>query len=152
MDQSLYHFLTYERLPSLLRFEDRNSMAFSIESRLPFLDYRLVEFCFSLPPEQKIRNGIGKIVLRNALKKILPQAVGERIKKIGFSTPENVWFRNGCRMQIEEIINSRSFRERGYFDAGAVVKHFEQFVNYEPVNPRPIWKYINLELWLRQFF
>lgn len=152
MDQSLYHFLTFERLPSLLRYEDRNSMAFSIESRLPFLDYRLVEFCFSLPSRQKIRNGIGKVVLRNALKEILPHAVHQRIKKIGFATPEILWFRTDCRKQIEEIIHSKSFRERRYFDGDAVVKHFQGFVNGEPVNPRPIWKYINLELWLRQSF
>ncbi len=152
MDQSLYNFLTFERLPSLLRYEDRNSMAFSIESRLPFLDYRLVEFCFSLPSRQKVRNGVGKIVLRNALKEILPNAVHERIKKIGFATPENIWFRTDCRKEIEDIINSKSFRERGYFDADAVIKHFQGFVNGEPVNPRPIWKYINLELWLQQFF
>ena len=151
MDQSLYHFLTFERLPSLLRFEDRNSMAFSIESRLPFLDYRLVEFCFSLPSEQKVRDGAGKVVLRNALKEILPHAVHQRIKKIGFATPENRWFRTDCRKQIEEIINSKSFRERGYFDAKAVKRHFSAFINKEPVNDRPIWKYVNLELWMRLF-
>lgn len=152
MDQSLYHFLTFERLPSLLRYEDRNSMAFSLESRLPFLDYRLVEFCFSLPSEQKVRNGTGKIVLRNALKELLPPIVHSRIRKIGFTTPEHVWFRTDCRKQIEEIIRSKSFRERIYFNGDEVTKHFQGFVNGEPVNPRPIWKYINLELWLQQFF
>ncbi|MBI5408619.1 MAG: asparagine synthase (glutamine-hydrolyzing) [Nitrospirae bacterium] len=152
MDQSLYHFLCIERLPSLLRYEDRNSMAFSVEARLPFLDYRLVEFCFSLPSHQKIRDGAGKLVLRNALKGVIPEVVRERIKKVGFDTPEALWFRSDCRRQIEDIINSKSFRERGYFDAPAVAAHFRSFVNREPVNPRPIWKYVNTELWLRNFF
>lgn len=152
MDQSLYHFLTFERLPSLLRYEDRNSMVFSVEARLPFLDYRLVEYCFSLPSEQKIRDGKGKIVLRNAMKGIIPNKVQERIVKIGFATPENTWFRNDCRKEIEEIINSKSFREKGYFNGDAVMRHFQGFVKGEPVNPRPIWKYLNLELWLQQFF
>ena len=152
LDQSLYHFLTFERLPSLLRYEDRNSMAFSIESRLPFLDYRLVEFCFSLPSDQKIRNGSGKIVLRNALNGILPQVVQERIKKIGFATPEATWFRTVCRKEIEQIIDAQSFRERGYFNRNGVLKYFSEFLNGRPVDTRPLWKIINLEMWMQQFF
>ncbi len=151
LDQSLYHFLTYERLPSLLRYGDRNSAAFSIESRLPFLDHRLVEFCFSLPSYQKIRNGIGKIVLRNALKEILPPVIHDRIWKIGFATPEDTWFKTAYRKEIEQIISSKSYKERGYFNVDKVMEHFRGFVNGREV-VRPIWKYINLELWSREFF
>ncbi|MFC1678612.1 asparagine synthase (glutamine-hydrolyzing) [Elusimicrobiota bacterium] len=152
MDQSLYHFLTYERLPSLLRFEDRNSMAFSIEARLPFLDYRLVEYCFSLPSEQKIRNGAGKVVMRNALKEVLPAIVHQRIKKIGFHTPERTWFRSTLRRPIEDIIGSQSFRERGYFDSSAVSDHYKRFLKHDTICSSTIWHLFNLELWLRQAF
>ncbi|MFA5197623.1 MAG: asparagine synthase (glutamine-hydrolyzing) [Patescibacteria group bacterium] len=149
LDSSLFHFLTYERLPSLLRFEDRNSMAFSIEARLPFLDYRLVEYCFSLPAEQKIRNGVGKIVLRNALKDILPSNVTNRVKKIGFMTPEREWLGEKYISEIREIINSKTFKKRDYFEPEQITKHYEGYIKGLPVNPRPIWKYLNLELWFR---
>ena len=152
MDQGLYHFLTFERLPALLRYEDRNSMAFSIEARLPFLDFRLVEFCFSLPAVQKIRDGAGKIVLRNAMNGILPKVVQERIRKIGFATPENTWFRTVCKSAIEDIIGSKSFMERGYFNASEVSRHFMELLNGEVVDTRSIWKIVNLEIWMRQFF
>jgi asparagine synthase (glutamine-hydrolysing) len=149
LDNSLYHYLTCERLPSLLRYEDRNSMAFSVESRLPFLDYRLVEYCFSLPADQKVRAGVGKIVLRNALKEILPGNVTKRIKKIGFLTPEKEWLGKRYANNVREIINSKSFKERGYFDIKNTSEHYESFVTGLPVNMRPIWKYVNLELWFR---
>jgi len=151
LDQCLYHFFVYERLPSLLRYGDRNSAAFSIESRMPFLDHRLVEFCFALPAYQKIRNGVGKIVLRNALKEILPPVIHDRIGKIGFATPEDTWFRTVYRKEIEQIISSKSYKERGYFNVDKIMEHFRGFVNGKEV-VRPIWKYINLELWSREFF
>ncbi len=78
-------------LPSLLQFDDRNSMAHSVESRVPFLDYRLVEFCLNLPSSFKIRNGVRKAILRQAMKKELPQKIINRYDKMGFSTPQQYW-------------------------------------------------------------
>ena len=77
--------------PPLLRYEDRNSMAFSIESRVPFMDYRLVEFLYSIPSDYKIRNGYTKAILRDSLNGTLPDAIGRRISKLGFATPQEVW-------------------------------------------------------------
>jgi asparagine synthase (glutamine-hydrolysing) len=73
LDNYLYSIFRSEVLPGLLHYEDRNSMAFSLETRLPFLDYRLVEFAFSLPVEQKIGRGVTKVVLRNAMEGVLPE-------------------------------------------------------------------------------
>jgi asparagine synthase (glutamine-hydrolysing) len=84
LDNYLYQIFRETILPSLLHYEDRNSMAFSLEARLPFLDYRLVEFAFSLPAEQKIRRGVSKVVLRNSMRRILPEAIRTRKDKIGF--------------------------------------------------------------------
>src|SRR5258706_244367 len=85
-------FDTLQRLlPSLLRYEDRNSMAFSIETRLPFLDYRLVEFVFSLPDEQRLEGATTKAILRRALADRIPPAVLSRQDKMGFETPTDVW-------------------------------------------------------------
>jgi asparagine synthase (glutamine-hydrolysing) len=73
LPERLYYDLTVFNLPQLLRYEDRNSMAFSIESRVPFLDYRLVEFISSLPSSMKIRHDWTKWVLRQAMAEVLPE-------------------------------------------------------------------------------
>jgi asparagine synthase (glutamine-hydrolysing) len=80
-------------LPALLRYEDRNSMAHSVESRLPFLDVRLAEFIAQLPLNQKIRKGWRKYITRESLAGVLPDKVRLRRSKLGFSTPENTWIR-----------------------------------------------------------
>ncbi len=87
-------FDTLQRLlPSLLRYEDRDSMAFSIETRLPFLDYRLVEYAFSLPDAMRLDGDTTKAVLRRALADRIPPAVLARRDKKGFETPADLWLR-----------------------------------------------------------
>lgn len=83
--------IEYFSFPALLRYEDRNSMAHSIESRVPFMDYRLVEFAYSANASYKIRKGFTKALLRNALKGILPEKIRTRISKLGFATPQSEW-------------------------------------------------------------
>lgn len=78
-------------MPPQLQWADRNSMAFSVESRAPFLDYRLVEFCLSLSSEFKLNNGINKLILRNAIGYKLPSKVIDRKYKQGFESPERAW-------------------------------------------------------------
>ena len=78
-------------LPELLRYADRNSMAHSVEVRLPFLSHQLVEYAFSLPPEQIYHNGKTKFVLREAVKEILPRSIYSRKDKIGFAPPQEKW-------------------------------------------------------------
>lgn len=89
LDVSLYHFTN--NLQSLLRYEDRNSMTFSRESRLPFLDYRLVAFILSLSIRQKFRNTQTKWILRQAMRNINLDIILDRRDKIGFATPESIW-------------------------------------------------------------
>ena len=102
LDQFLYHLMFTTSLPSLLHYEDRNSMAFSVESRVPFLDHRLVEFCFSLFDDEKIRGTETKYILRESLKKILPFAIYNRKDKKGFVTPgENKWLRGPLKFLME---------------------------------------------------
>lgn len=78
-------------LPVLLRYEDRNSMAWSVESRVPFLDYRLVEFLSGVPGAMKLRRGVTKTVFREAMRGVLPEPIRTRADKMGFVTPEEVW-------------------------------------------------------------
>src|SRR5437773_868127 len=84
---------TVRQLPSLLRYEDRSSMAFAIETRLPFLDYRLVEFAFALPDTERLDGVITKAIARRALGDRVPRSVLERRDKMGFETPTDLWLR-----------------------------------------------------------
>ena len=105
-------------LPALLHYEDRNSMTYSIESRVPFMDYRLVEFVFSLPATYKIRHGVTKAVMRDALRGQMTEKVRTRFSKLGFAAPEKVWIlKNSAQFRAElsaacdqmaEIINKEN--------------------------------------------
>jgi asparagine synthase (glutamine-hydrolysing) len=88
--------ITRSNLQMLLHYEDRDSMAHSVESRVPFLDYRLVEHVYSLPDSYKIVGGKTKYVLREALKNSLPETIYNRHSKLGFATPEEVWVRQNA--------------------------------------------------------
>lgn len=135
----------------LLKYEDRNSMAHSIEARVPFLDYRLVDFLFSLPADFKIRNGYTKWILREAMKGIIPEKIRLREDKIGFSTPEDEWFRNELREFIEDLINSKKFKERGVFDLKKAQDDFKTHLEKRKNRSDVVWRYINLELWFQKF-
>lgn len=91
------------QLPHLLRYEDRNSMRHSIETRLPFLDYRLVEFAVSIPSSYKIRDGWTKDVLRRAISDKLPQEIVWRKNKFGFEAPERIWL-NAYREEMQKVV------------------------------------------------
>lgn len=90
-------------MQSLLHFEDRDSMAFSIESRVPFLDYELVEAIFETSFDHKIRKGITKAVLRDGLKGILPEKIRTRYSKLGFTTPEDKWINGNYERYRKEL-------------------------------------------------
>ncbi|MBL0103475.1 MAG: asparagine synthase (glutamine-hydrolyzing) [Bacteroidetes bacterium] len=108
LNNFLYHLLTTTSLPSLLHFEDRNSMMYSIESRVPFLDHRLVEFAFSLADEDKFKDGITKIILRKSMQGILPESIINRYDKKGFVTPGEVkWLRGPLNFLISDMENQK---------------------------------------------
>ncbi len=92
-----------QNLLSLLHYEDRNSMSFSIESRVPFLDYRLVNLNMSLPSCYKIRNGFTKALLRDAMKGLLPEKIRKRVSKLGFAAPEDVWINENDSLIFSEL-------------------------------------------------
>lgn len=147
----LYQTHIQTSLPALLRYDDRNSMAHSIESRVPFLDHRLVQFVFSLPQNHKIRHGTTKWIFREAMKDILPETVRTRPDKIGFSTPEDEWFRGPLRELVDGVLSSSSFQARPYFDGQQIQLLFERHCRKEINISNFIWRWVNLELWLRRF-
>jgi asparagine synthase (glutamine-hydrolysing) len=151
LSDTLYYSTTMDSLPSLLHWEDRNSMAFSIEARLPFLDYRLVEFCLGLAPEERISGSITKRVLREAMAAILPSEIVQRRSKMGFPTPFAAWLRDKALDDARELLLSQSLRERDVLD-GRVVEHkLDEHARGERDHSLHIWRWLTLELWFRQF-
>ena len=139
-------------LPALLHYEDRNSMHFSIEARVPFLDYRVVEYLGSLPLDQKLRGGVTKRVLRRAIKGIVPEPIRCRMDKMGFITPEEVWMKRELAQLVEEVFASDSFRSRPYWDSDAVVADFARFQAGKAPYSWEVFRIFVTELWLRLFF
>jgi len=140
------------KLEHLLKWEDRNSMCFSLESRVPFLDHRLVEKSLSTPANQIIQKGMTKYILRDALKKILPESIRLRKDKVGFSTPQDKWFRTRqFNEYIMDIISSNRFNEMGYIDQDKAKKLYQKHLNKEVNIAKETWKWINLDVWYREF-
>lgn len=140
------------KLEHLLKWNDKNSMSCSIESRTPFLDYRLVEYALSIPPNNYIKKGYTKHVLRDAMKGILSEKIRLRKDKIGFATPEDEWFRTEeYKVFIYDLLNSQSFNHRNIIDSHRAKELYEKHLNREINISKDIWKWIHLEIWFRTF-
>ncbi len=138
-------------LPSLLRYEDRNSMAFSMESRLPFLDQELVDWVLRLPSSALVDRGWSRAILREGLRGVLIEKVRLRRWKVGFTTPETRWLR-ARRAVIQGLFRSPQFCARPYWDAAALADAFDRFCAGEVEPSQIFWRAINTEIWLRVFF
>lgn len=146
-----YQLMSTSLLP-LLRYEDRNSMAHSIEARLPFLDYRLVSFVFSQPITQLIQQGWSKWILRQAMENTLPETVRWRSDKMGFVTPQELWMINEMAPLVREILNDSRFLGRPYWYGQEVRQAYEDWVSGKNNAIQPyLWPILSTELWLRQF-
>ena len=135
-------------LPQLLHYEDRNTMAFSIEGRLPFLDYRLVEFVLSLPEEYCISDGITKRVLRNSMSGILPNGIRDRMSKLGFVTPEALWLKSNTRLfreRIQETVESTD----GIITSQAI-KLLDDMVDDKIPFDFSVWRIICFGEWMKK--
>jgi asparagine synthase (glutamine-hydrolysing) len=148
-------------LPSLLRFEDRNSMAHSIEARVPFLDHRVVEFAFRLGPEMKIRGVETKRILREAMRGVLPEEIRARKDKLGFrAEPKAAWII--AERHRDSLVENRTRYEERWFDPAAIAALLDGERSTEiwrtrrrawtapPPNELLAWRVINVKLWLRQ--
>lgn len=130
--------ITRVQLQKLLRYEDKNSMRFSIETRVPFVDYRVIELALSLPVDFKIKHGWSKYVLRKSAETILPAEIVWRKRKIGFEAPRK-WFDD--RGEILRVIRSSEFL-RGFLDTTAIP---------DAVDDSTFWRLFNLAVWARKF-
>lgn len=150
LEAELRTLFSLTRLPALLRYEDRNSMHFAIETRLPFLDYRLVELGFHLPGEMKLRGGWSKAVLRDAMAGILPEPVRMRRDKNGFATAEGLWWREGLGELAFKIFSSSDIASREFVDPSRYLALLAAHRAGKADHRFALWRGLNLELWLRK--
>lgn len=147
VDNFLYHLMFNTSLPSLLHYEDRNSMAFSIESRVPFLDHRLVEFAFGLRTEDKMNGTVSKYIMRKALHGILPKAIEERTDKKGFVTPGEIkWLRGPLKHLLDT-----GFEQAGFIDRPKANKIISAFRKGDNKHATLVWRLATLNYFLKNF-
>jgi len=142
-DQKLLKATMHEPLPGILRQVDRNSMAFSVEARLPYLDHRLVEYVFSLPVRQKFENGVSKRVYRRALDGVIPDLIRDRVSKLGFVTAEADWLHKEASGVFAAAfagipVNAPYYR-------ASVEKLFDRFRTGATGFDSILWKFFNVE-------
>jgi len=143
--------LTATSVPMLLHWEDRNSMAHSVESRVPFLDYRLVEFAYSLEDTIKIRQGQTKAVLREAMRDILPESIRTRQDKMGFVTPEVQWMRHGLRDRFELEFQEATANLEKWLQPDVLQQIFQSTLEGKQGMHNVIWRVISFSRWLKVF-
>jgi asparagine synthase (glutamine-hydrolysing) len=148
--RQLHHSLT-RRLPELLHYEDRNSMAHSLEARVPFLDHRLVELLFSLDGGHLISDGRSKVVFRRALDGLLPDVVRDRVDKMGFETPVGRFLRGRLGDLTAEVLGSHACRQRGFVDVAEALRRLERHRRGEIAAGRDLTRALTLELWAQAF-
>jgi len=149
MMASLAESLTQRGLLGLLRHGDRNSMRFSVESRVPFLTTDMADFMLSLPESYLVSpQGETKHLLRSALRGIVPDAVLDRRDKIGFATPEQKWLMemaDTVRLWLEEDL------DLPFLDQAKLLEHFEQIVTGRRPYSWQVWRWINFAHWYKSF-
>ena len=144
-----YRDITQLKIPRAQRFNDHTSMNFSLELRFPFLDHRIVEFCFWLDSKYKINGGDQKYLMRKTMSEFLPANVKSKKKK-AFGAIQGEWFRKYHRDKILNLLNSGSFKARPYWDHKKLSEKIQRFFQGEGNNSFWLWQAINLELWFRK--
>lgn len=145
--------ITRFSLPTLLHCEDRNSMAHSVEARVPMLDHDLVAFAVNCPPELKLRKGMTKWVLREAVGGILIDGVRLRRTKLGFEVPQKQWMLEDARHTIRSIANGPDLKLSRILSVQKIRAEFTKFLDRRPgaLPDTDVFRLLNLELWSRTF-
>ncbi|OAN55055.1 asparagine synthase (glutamine-hydrolyzing) [Magnetospirillum moscoviense] len=138
-------------LPMLLHYEDRNSMAHGIETRLPFLDYRLVELSVGLGGQHKIVGGETKWLLRRAMDGILPNLIRDRQDKIGFATPEKSWLAGPARTLVNEMVAEAARRFPTLFVPSALQQLTDDMMTGRRPFDFTLWRVISFAAWGKVF-
>jgi len=128
---------------------DRASMAVSLETRLPYMDHRLIEYAWSLPNEYKYKNGQTKWVLKEVLNKYIPKKLYDRPKQ-GFGIPINEWLKGSLREWAEELLNEQKLKEQGYFDVKKIREKWIQHQSGKSNWQHQIWNILMFQSWLEE--
>ena len=144
--------IVVDTLPQLLRMEDRSSMAFSLEARVPLLDHKLVQLGLALPDHLKVNGGWSKFAIRQAMVGLIPETVRLRKTKLGFAAPDRLWLDRDLRDHITELL-SGNLRCRRYIDVPALRRWYssprahgantESYLGF--------FRILSLEMWMRAF-
>jgi asparagine synthase (glutamine-hydrolysing) len=143
-------FMITRNLPELLRYEDRNSMRFSIESRTPFADdIDLIKYTFSVPSVYKIHNGWNKYLLRQAVDGVVPNAIVARADKVGFETPEYFWLTE-LKDRLLPLMKSDGIDD--FIEYKKMAQDWDSIVQSQQKTSSTVtWRYINFALWKKRF-
>jgi asparagine synthase (glutamine-hydrolysing) len=150
VNQMAYSLLTATSVPMLLHWEDRDSMAHSVESRLPFLDFRVAEFLMGLPPAMKLWDATTKLVLREAMRGTLPEPVRMRKDKMGFVTPEEVWMRERAPERFRAELRRAVDVSHGVLTVKAI-EYFERIISGNERFSFLPWRMISFGRWIERF-
>jgi asparagine synthase (glutamine-hydrolysing) len=141
-----------DTLPLILRMEDRSSMAFSIEARVPLLDHKLVEYGLSLPDHLKIQGGVSKFAVRQATKGLMPEGVRLRRTKLGFAGADRRWLSADLKPQVTELIGETLRCER-FVDVGRLRQWYQSESSKTASSEAygSLFRVLSLEMWMRAF-
>ncbi|MFO7526776.1 MAG: asparagine synthase (glutamine-hydrolyzing) [Ignavibacteriaceae bacterium] len=148
LNDTLYEMLIYTSIPQQLVRADKNAMAFSVECRFPFLDYRLVEYAINLPFEYKTKNGLTKYILREAIKDLLPTEVYNRKDKIGFAIPNNSLITNKVKKFFLDFLTSSSDDDFLFLDKKVFL---EKYYSKNDESDWKFWKTVSGVMWRHKF-
>lgn len=153
--RALIRNLTYSALPEYLRYEDRNSMAFTLESRLPFLDYRLVEWAMQLPAHLKIHKHASKRVLRETARPFIPASIANRRDKMGFVSPQYQWQHNELQQLFDDVFQQDISQRLPFLRRDKVDKLYQRYrsqARYDASTGGFLWKVFCLWWWHKQWW
>ncbi len=152
LNHALLNHMEY-KLEHLLKWEDRNSMWFGLESRVPFLDYRIVEKAIKTNSSLLMHEGFTKNILREAMKNVIPLKILLRKEKIGFGAPQDLWFReNLINEKIEKSLHTYKKNIEVYFDFNGILAQIKQHKTGKKDFSNNIWKIYNFILWTEKYF
>jgi asparagine synthase (glutamine-hydrolysing) len=146
-----YHFISSMTIPTLLHYEDRSSMAHSIESRVPFLDYRLVEFGVNLEPDNLVYKRTTRPLFRRALKNMLPEEIYNRKDKLGYPTPFKKWTKTILKPRINDILFNDNSNIKEFLDIEVLRKTLDLHYSDKLDFSWEIWRILSLEKFLKLF-
>lgn len=142
--------ITRISLPTLLHLEDRNSMTHSVESRVPFLDHRIVELSLSLPEEFKIQNSTTKVILREAMKGVLPEKIRNRTDKMGFVTAERNWVLSDDPIVFRLMLQESIHVSQGIINESVLLEYDQMIKSHSRYQPF-FWRIICFGEWMKTF-